>query len=55
MLEQDEFRCETRRLDKIPKKANTKECSNYHTIALISHASKVMLKALQARLARHEP
>ena len=34
----------------MPKKGNTKECSNYHTIALISHASKVMLKILQARL-----
>ena len=34
----------------IPKKANAKECSIYHTIALISHASKVMLKILQARL-----
>ena len=34
----------------IPKKGNAKECSNYHTIALISHASKVMLKTLQARL-----
>ena len=34
----------------IPKKGNTKECSNYCTIALISHASKVMLKILQARL-----
>ena len=34
----------------IPKKGNDKECSNYHTIALISHASKVMLKILQARL-----
>ena len=32
----------------IPKKGNTKECSNYHTIALISHDSKVMLKILQA-------
>ena len=32
----------------IPKKGNTKECSNYHTIALISHANKVMLKILQA-------
>ena len=41
-----------------PKKANAKECSNYHTIALISQASKVMLKILQARLQRyvnHEP
>ena len=34
----------------IPKKGNPKECSNYHTIALISHASKLMLKILQARL-----
>ena len=34
----------------IPKKGNTKECSNYRTIALISHTSKVMLKILQARL-----
>ena len=33
-----------------PKKGNAKECSNYHTIALISHASKVMLKILQAKL-----
>ena len=33
----------------IPKKDNAKECSNYHTIPLISHASKVMLKILQAR------
>ena len=34
----------------IPKIGNVKECSNYHTIALISHASKVMLKIFQARL-----
>ena len=34
----------------IPKKGNAKECSNYLIIALISHASKVMLKTLQARL-----
>ena len=34
----------------IPKKGNPKECSNYCTIALISHASKVMLNILQARL-----
>ena len=33
----------------IPKKGNAKECSNYHTIALISHASKVKLKILQAK------
>ena len=37
----------------IPKKGNTKECSNYHTIALVSHASKVMLKILQARLQQY--
>ena len=37
----------------IPKKANAKECSNYHTIAFISHASKVMLKILQARLQQY--
>ena len=36
-----------------PKKGNTKECSNYHTIALISFASKVMLKILQARLQQY--
>ena len=34
----------------VPKKANAKECSNYHTIVLISHASKMMLKILQAGL-----
>src|SRR5574337_223955 len=37
----------------IPKKGNAKECSNYHTNALISHASKVMLKILQARLQQY--
>ena len=37
----------------IPKKGNSKECSNYCTIALISHASKVMLKNLQARLQQY--
>ena len=37
----------------IPKKGNAKECSNYHTIALISHASKVMLKILRARLQQY--
>jgi len=37
----------------IPKKGNAKECSNYHTIALISHASKEMLKILQARLQQY--
>ena len=34
----------------IPKKGNAKECPNYHTIALISHTGKVILKILQARL-----
>ena len=37
----------------IPKKGNAKECSNYCTIARISHSSKVMLKILQARLQQH--
>ena len=37
----------------IPKKGNAKEYSNYHTIALISHSSKVMLKILQARLQQY--
>ena len=37
----------------IPKKGNAKECSNYHTIELISHANKVMLKLLQARLQQY--
>ena len=37
----------------IPKKGNAKECSNCHMIALISHASKVMLKVLQARLQQY--
>ena len=37
----------------IPKKGNDKECSNYCTVALISHTSKVMLKILQARLQQY--
>ena len=37
----------------IPKKGKAKECSNYHTTAFISHASKVMLKILQARLQQY--
>ena len=37
----------------IPKKGNARECSNYCTIALISHTSKVMLKILQARLQQY--
>ena len=46
------------RLEKVifhfnPKKGNVKECTNYPTIALISHASKVMLKILQARLQQY--
>ena len=37
----------------IPKKGNAKACSNYHTIALISHTSKVMLKIIRARLQQY--
>ena len=37
----------------IPKKGSARECSNYHTVALISHASKVMLKILQAQLQQY--
>ena len=37
----------------IPKKGNAKECSNYYTIALISHASKIILKTLQAKLRQY--
>ena len=37
----------------IPKKGKVKECSNYHTIILISHASKLMIKILQARLQQY--
>ena len=37
----------------VPKKSNAKECPNYHTIVLISYASKVMLKILQARLQQY--
>ena len=37
----------------IPKKGNAKKCSNYHTIALLSHASKTILKMLQTRLQRY--
>ena len=37
----------------IPKKGNAKECSNYHTVALISHTSKIMLKILQIRLPQY--
>ena len=37
----------------VPKKGNVKECSNYHTIALISHAGKVMLRILQAILQQY--
>ena len=40
-------------LDKVSFHSNAKECSNYRTIALISHASKVMLKILQARLQQY--
>ena len=37
----------------VPKKGNAKKCSNYHTVALISHASKVMFKILQAKLQQY--
>ena len=37
----------------VPKKGNARECSNYHIIALISHASKVMLKIIQGRLQQY--
>ena len=37
----------------VPKVGNARECSNYYTIALISHASKIMLKILQARLQQY--
>ena len=37
----------------IPKKGNAKECSNYHTVVLISHASKIMLKILRARFQQY--
>ena len=37
----------------IPEKGNVKECSNYHTVDFISHASKVILKVLQARLQQY--
>ena len=40
-------------LEKVNFHSNAKECSNYHTIALISHASKVILKILQARLQQY--
>ena len=40
-------------LEKVSFHSNSKECSNYHTTALISHASKVMLKILQARLQQY--
>ena len=38
---------------RIPKKGSAKECSNYHTVALISHASKIVLKILQGRLQQY--
>ena len=41
------------RLEKVSFHSNAKECSNYHTIALISHTSKVMLKILQVRLQQY--
>ena len=47
------FSVSSRHFIPIPKKGSAKECSNYCTIALISHASKVMLKILQARLQQY--
>ena len=54
-LETQQWPQDWKRLVFIPitKKGNTKECSNYHTVALISHTSKVMLKILQARLQQY--
>ena len=45
--------CEKVNIHSNPKEGNAKDCSNYHTIALISHPSKVMLKILQARLQQY--
>ena len=45
--------CKRSVFNTIPEKGNAKECSNYHTVALISHASKVMLKILQASLQQY--
>jgi len=45
--------CKSSVLIPVPKKGNAKECSNYCTIALISHASKVMLKILQSRIQQY--
>ena len=46
--------CERSVFTPIPKKGSTKECSNYYTTVFISHASKVMLKILQARLQQYK-
>ena len=45
--------CELSIFIPIPKKGHAKECSDYHTVALISHASKIMLKILQASLQQY--
>ena len=52
-LEQSTVATGLKKVNPIPKKGNAKECSNYCTIALISHTSKVMLKILQARLQQY--
>ena len=52
-LENSQWPQDWKRQFPIPKKGNAKECSNYRTIALISHGSKVMLKILQARLQKY--
>ena len=53
MMFKESFSCFCFLKKSTKKKSNAKECSNYHTIALISHASKVMLKILQARLQQY--
>ena len=52
-LENSAVATELEKVIPIPKKGNAKKCSNHHTVVLISHASKVMLKILQARLQQY--
>ena len=52
-LEQSTVATGLKKVNPIPKKGSVKECSNFRTIALISHTSKVMLKILQARLQQY--
>ena len=53
-LEQSTVATGLKKVNPIPKKGSVKECSNFRTIALISHTSKVMLKILQARLQQYK-